>query len=168
MELVPRLRLGRRVPQHVYMIAGQEPSDADIPIWTAPDVRWAEMMVQAFDALRQAQPEPQRPRPIECPRCGGRERIEVNLVDTGVGSYVTHAVGSYRCLNPECPTNRPRVRVVHAHPTWNSGYGPERVPCCGLLLAELPTGTVTTSDPHNVTCGGQKITDNPEEGPNHG
>lgn len=45
------------------------------------------------------------PRP-ECPQCGERERIEINLVDVGVGSVMDTMVGSYRCLNPECPSNR--------------------------------------------------------------
>lgn len=46
-----RLRQGRRVPQHVYLQVGDDPSDIDPPLFTVPSPALAELIVESNNAL---------------------------------------------------------------------------------------------------------------------
>lgn len=48
---IPRLRVGRRVPEHVYLQRGPEPSDGDEPLFTCP-AHIARLVVDGLEALR--------------------------------------------------------------------------------------------------------------------
>jgi hypothetical protein len=44
------LRQGRKVPQHVYLQLGDEPSDDDLPLFTVPSPELAAIVVKATNA----------------------------------------------------------------------------------------------------------------------
>lgn len=48
-ERVGKLRVGRRVPEHVYEQLGPEPSDEDKPLFTAPTAQLAYDIVESYN-----------------------------------------------------------------------------------------------------------------------
>jgi hypothetical protein len=96
--------------------------------------------------------KPLDPPKMECPLCGETKRLNINMVDISDGPYLEQIPGTIECLNPTCPSAA--GRYVHRTP-GTSG----RVPCCGLVIAEVPGARSWSSNPGDVTCPGPAPTE---------